>query len=62
MQGFTPRPVNQKGAQGKEASMGITNGSARQRRRQGEMYSDSAELLHIYIMRIMRDDKQEMTL
>jgi len=42
MQGFTPRPVNQKAAQGEEPSRGITNGSARQRRRRGEMYSDSA--------------------
>ena len=42
MQGFTPRPVNQKAAQGEEFSRGITNGSARQRRRRGEMYSDSA--------------------
>ena len=42
MQGFTPRPVNQKGAEGEEASRGITNGSTRQRRRRGEMYSDSA--------------------
>ena len=48
MQGFTPRPVNQKAAQSKEASRGITNGSARQRRRLSEMYSDSAELLDIY--------------
>ena len=48
MQGFTPRPVNQKGAQGKDASRGITNGSARQRRRRGEMYRASAELLDIY--------------
>jgi len=42
MQGFTPRPVNQKGVQGEEASRGIFKGSARQRRRRGEMYSDSA--------------------
>jgi len=37
MQGFTPRPVNQKAVQGEELSMGITIGSARQRRRRGEM-------------------------
>ena len=40
--GFTPKPVNQKEAQGEEAGRGIANGSARQRRRRGEMYSDSA--------------------
>jgi len=27
MRGFTPRPVNQKAAQGEEPSKGITNGS-----------------------------------
>jgi len=42
MQGFTPRPVSQKAAQGEEASRGITNNSARQRRRRGEMSRDSA--------------------
>jgi len=42
MQGFTPRPVNQAGVQGKEASGEIANGGARQRRRRGEMYSESA--------------------
>ena len=39
MQGFTPKPVNQKAVQDEEPSRGITNGSARQQRRQGEMYS-----------------------
>jgi len=28
MQGFTPRPVNQAGAQGEEAGKGIANGVA----------------------------------
>jgi len=42
MQGFTPRPVNQAGAQGEEAGKGIANGGARQRRRRGEMHSDGA--------------------
>ena len=43
MPGFTPRPANQKAAQGEEASREITNNSARQRRRRGEMCRDSAE-------------------
>jgi len=43
MQGFTPRPVNQKVVQGEEPSRGITNGSARQRRRRDEMCRDSAQ-------------------
>jgi len=38
MHGFTPRPVNQAGAQGEEAGKGIANGGARQRRRRGEMH------------------------
>jgi len=42
MQGFTPRPANQKAAQGEESSRGITNNSARQRRSRGEMCRDSA--------------------
>jgi len=42
MQGFTPRPVNQTGAQGEEARRSIANGGARQRRRPGELHSDSA--------------------
>jgi len=42
MQGFTPRLVNQKESQGKEAGRGIANSSAWQRRRRGEMDSDSA--------------------
>jgi len=37
MQGFTPRPVNQKEAQGEEAGRGIASGGAPQRRRRGEM-------------------------
>jgi len=53
-QGFTPRPVNQKGAQGEEAGRGIANGGARQRRRRGEMYSDSA---YRVAEDIMRDDE-----
>jgi len=36
MQGFTPRPVNQTGAQGEEAGKGIANGGTRQRRRRGQ--------------------------
>jgi len=59
MQVFTPRPVNQKGAQGEEASRGMTNGSARQRRRRGEMYSDSA---YRVAEGIMRYDEDEMIL
>jgi len=58
MQGFTPRPVNQKGAQGKEASRGITNGSEEG----GVKCIATVQSCWIYIMRIMRDDKQEMTL
>jgi len=42
MQGFTPRPVNQAGAQGEEAGKGIANGGARQRRRRGKIHSDGA--------------------
>jgi len=42
MQGFTPGTVNQKEARGEKASRGIANGGARQRRRRGEMHSDSA--------------------
>jgi len=38
MQGFTPRPVNQAGAQGEEAGKGIANGGARQRSRRGKMH------------------------
>jgi len=48
MQGFTPRPVNQKEAQGEEAGRGITNDSAWQRKRRGEMYSDSANRVDGY--------------
>jgi len=43
MQGFTPRPVSQKAVQGEDPIRGITNGSARQQRRRGEMCRDSAE-------------------
>jgi len=39
---FTPRPVNQAGAQGKEAVMEIANGGARQRRRRGKMHKRRA--------------------
>jgi len=60
MEGFTPRPVNQAGAQGEEASRGITNGSARQRRRRGEMYSDCAYRVDGEELR--RDNEEEMTL
>jgi len=60
MQGFTPRPVNQKGAQGEEAGRGITNDSARQRRRRGEMYSDCANRVDGGELR--RDNEKEMTL
>jgi len=54
MQGFTPRPVNQAGAQGEEAGRRIANGSAQQRRRRGRMHSDvHTELLdHYGIMRL----------
>jgi len=38
MQDFTPRPVNQAGAQGEEAGRGIANGGARQRRKRGKMH------------------------
>jgi len=38
MQDFTPRPVNQVGAQGKEAGKGIANGGTLQRRSRGEMH------------------------
>jgi len=38
MQGFTPRPVNQAGAQGEEAGKGIANGGARERRRRVKMH------------------------
>ena len=33
---FTPRPVNQAGAQGEEAGMRLANGGAQQRRRRGQ--------------------------
>ena len=39
MQGFTPRPVNQKAVQDEEPSRGITNGSARKQRKLDEIYS-----------------------
>ena len=35
---FTPRPVNQAGAQGEEAGRRLANGGARQRRRRGKMH------------------------
>jgi len=54
MQGSTPSPANQKG---EEASRRITNGSARQRRRRGEMHSDSA---YRAAEEIMRYDEDEM--
>jgi len=38
---FTPRPVNQAGAQG-EAVREIANGAARQRRRRGKMHKRRA--------------------
>ena len=38
---FTPRPVNQAGAQGEEAGRRIANGGARQRRRRGKMHKQS---------------------
>jgi len=56
MQGFTPRHVNQKGAQGEEAGKGMANGSARQRRRRGEMYTDSACGGYGITMRYVEDD------
>jgi len=34
---FTPRPVNQAGAQGEVAGRRVANGGARQRRRRGKM-------------------------
>ena len=40
--GFYAETCQSKGGSGEEASRGITNNSARQRRRRGEMYSDSA--------------------
>jgi len=42
MQGFAPKPVNQAGAQGKEAGKGIANGGAQQRRRRGKMHKRRA--------------------
>ena len=54
MQVFTPRPVNQKEAQGEKASRGIANGSERPRRRRGDMYSDSA---YRVAGMMMRDDE-----
>jgi len=54
MQGSTPSPANQKG---EEASRRITNGSSRQRRRRGEMHSDSA---YRAAEEIMRYDEDEM--
>ena len=39
---FTPRPVNQAGAQGQEAGMRLANGGARQRRRRGKMHKRRA--------------------
>ena len=42
MQQFTPRPVNQAGAQGEEAGREIANGGARQRRRRGKMHKRRA--------------------
>ena len=35
---FTPRPVNQAGAQSEEAGRRLANGGARQRRRRGKMH------------------------
>ena len=35
---FTPRPVNQAGAQGEEAGRRLADGGARQRRRRGKMH------------------------
>jgi len=58
MEGFTPKSVNQKGAQSEEAGRGIINGSARQRRRRGEMYSNSAYRVAEEIMRRMRNDEK----
>ena len=40
--GFTPRPVNQAGAQGEEAGREIANGGARQRRMRGKMHKRRA--------------------
>jgi len=49
MQDFTPRPVNQAGAQGEEAGREIAKGGARQRRRRGKCLSDvHTELLDHY--------------
>jgi len=49
MHGFTPIPVNQKGAQGEEASRGITNSSVWQRRRRAKCIAIvHTELLRIY--------------
>ena len=39
---FTPRPVNQAGAQGQEAGRRLANGGARQRRRRGKMHKRRA--------------------
>jgi len=56
--GFTPRSVNQAGAQGEEAGREIANGGARQRRRRGKMHKRRAYrvvgLLWDYYERIMR--------
>ena len=49
MQGFTPIPVNQKGARGEETSRGITNSSVWQRRRRAKCIAIvHTELLRIY--------------
>ena len=39
---FTPRPVNQAGAQGEVAGRRVANGGARQRRRRGKMHKRRA--------------------
>ena len=39
---FTPRPVNQTGAQGEEAGRRLANGGAQQRRRRGKMHKRRA--------------------
>jgi len=49
MPGFTPRPANQKAAQGEEASRGITNGSE-------EGGAKCVATVHRELLRINDDD------
>ena len=55
MQGFTPSPVNQRGLRAKRLA-GVTNSSVRQRRRWGEIHSDSVYTVAENVMREYEED------